>query len=290
MNTSGEHDQDAITAEEIAGETVIPAKGSSSGEKRPNAFTELMSRKQAKNTSSQDQKSRKSTTVGTRVFPGAHGLGAYIAAPERFGKDRVIEWDDDFVVIHDLYPKAFIHCLILPRDPEKTLQHPFDAFEDQEFLQKCKAKLEKVKKELVASELRRRLGESSKQEQARNEAMDSDDLIQPADLPPGRDWTQGLLTGIHAHPSMRHLHIHVLSPDRYSPCLKHRNHYNSFSTPFLVPLDAFPLAQDDPRRHPGKEGYLNRDFVCWRCDLNFGNRFEKLKAHLAEEFEEWKKE
>jgi aprataxin len=29
---------------------------------------------------------------------------------------------------------------------------------------------------------------------------------------------------------------------------------------------------------------------CWRCGMNFGNRFARLKEHLEAEFEEWKRE
>jgi aprataxin len=110
------------------------------------------------------------------------------------------------------------------------------------------------------------------------------------DLPPGRDWEKDVMVGIHAHPSMSHLHVHVLSVDRFSECMKHRKHYNSFATPFFVPLEDFPLAQDDPRRHPGREGYLNSDLKCWRCGRNFGGAFKTLDEHLKEEFEKWKAE
>ena len=87
---------------------------------------------------------------------------------------------------------------------------------------------------------------------------------------------------------MNHLHVHVLSKDMVSPCMKHRKHYQTFNTPFFVPLDAFPLAEDDERRHPGHAGYIERKLLCWRCGEDFGNKFAKLKVHLAEEFERWK--
>lgn len=251
--------------------------------------TELMSRKQPKHSDNASKTSRKSTTVGTKVFPGMYGLGAYINHPEQFGPDRVVDYNDDFVIINDLFPKSVVHCLVLPRDQKKTLVHPFEAFDDAEFLKACKVETERVKT-MVASELRRKYGRFSEQEKARIEAMDSETPPDESDLPHGRDWTRDLLVGIHAGPSMANLHIHVLSPDRHSPCLKHRKHYNSFSTPFLIPLDAFPLAHDDPRREPGKQGYLNRDFLCWRCQRSFGKDVKSLKAHLSEEFEGWKSE
>jgi len=237
--------------------------------------------------------SKKSTTVPSThpssrpvIFQGRDGLGAYTSDPTAFGPDRIIYHNADFVVINDLFPKSSVHLLILPRDPSKQLLHPFDAFEDVEFLEKCKQEVEKVK-EIVAKELRRRYGKYSVQETARNEAMDSDEV--PDTLPPGRDWSKEVVSGIHAHPSMNHLHIHVLSVDRRSPCLKHRKHYNSFATPFLVPLSDLPLKDDETGTWRRKEGFLNWDMKCWRCGNNFGNKFARLKEHLEEEFEGWKK-
>ncbi|KAJ3168560.1 hypothetical protein HDU88_001450 [Geranomyces variabilis] len=40
-------------------------------------------------------------------------------------------------------------------------------------------------------------------------------------------------TGFHAVPSMRHLHMHVISEDFDSPALKNKKHWNSFTSPFF---------------------------------------------------------
>ena len=93
------------------------------------------------------------------------------------------------------------------------------------------------------------------------------------------------MVGVHAHPSMAHLHIHVLSVDRVSECMKHRKHYNSFATPFFVRLEEFPLAEGDR----GRGAYLENELVCWRCGRGFGRGFARLKRHLQEEFEGWKR-
>lgn len=218
--------------------------------------------------------------------PGRDGLAVYTKRPESFPKDVVIYHNDEFVAINDMYPKASLHLLLLPRDPNKQRLHPFEALEDPEFLQKVKIEAQRLCK-LAASELRQMYGQDSAQEQKRRAAMSADPP--PDELPEGRDWEQEIKCGVHAVPSMNHLHIHVISVDRHSDRMKHRKHYNSFATRFFVPLEDFPLAPDDKRRHPGREGYLKEDFVCWRCGRNFGNRFEQLKIHLKEEFEEWKK-
>lgn len=250
---------------------------------RSNALivTELMSSKtkQPKQTAPKGKTQKQGSKFNIR-----DGLGVYLERPETFSSSVVIYFNDDFVAINDLYPKSSLHLLLLPRDPSKFFLHPFDAFEDPHFLQKVRTEVKKLRT-LAAGELRRRYGKYSSQETARREAMEQDP---PADdLPPGRDWEKELMVGIHAVPSMNHLHIHVLSVDRYSDRLKHRKHYNSFATPFFVEINDFPLPQDDPRRHPGH--YLKRDFICWRCSRNFGNNFQQLKDHLEEEYEQWKK-
>lgn len=253
--------------------------------------TALMSPKKPK--APPPKATRESPATSATTFLGRDGLGAYIANPEAFPASRVIPHSEKFVTIHDLYPKSSVHLLLLPRDPAKTLMHPFEAFEDQIFLQDV---FEEVKnlRILVAKELRRRYGKFSTKdqvrEQAMEQAMDADLTISEEGLPPGRDWDKEVVSGVHAHPSMNHLHVHILSVDRESDRMRHRKHYNSFATPFMVPIEDFPLAADDKRRHPGREGYLNSDLICWRCGKNFGNKFARLKDHLTEEFEAWKRE
>ena len=229
----------------------------------------------------------------TTTFLGRDGLGAYISAPESFPASRVIYHDEKWVVIHDLFPKSSIHLLLLPRDPAKQLLHPFDAFNDLDFLKEVQAEVRKLR-ELAAKELQRRYGKFSALDQKRQKAMDAlderDGDGESPHLPIGRDWSKSIISGIHAGPSMNHLHIHILSVDRHSECMKHRKHYNSFSTPFLVDVEDFPLNKLDGRKHPGRERYLDRDLKCWSCGMVFGNKFSRLKEHLDEEFEEWKKE
>jgi aprataxin len=214
------------------------------------------------------------------------GLLEYILNPTSFSLvSEVIYHNDSWVLIKDRYPKASVHFLLLPRDPEFYTQHPFHAFKDAKFLAAAREEVEKARK-IAASELRRIHGPYSATEAPRIEAMEADDP--PNELPEGRDWTKDVRVGVHAYPSMNHMHIHVFSADMYSPCVKHRKHYNSFNTPFLAEMDDFPLAEDDARWDPGREGYFVRDFVCWRCGRKFGNKFTQLKAHLDMEFQDWR--
>jgi aprataxin len=213
------------------------------------------------------------------------GLLAYINEPQTYPPSRVISYNDSWVLIHDMYPKSSVHLLLIPRDEKYYSQHPVDAFEDAEFLASAKLEVGKAKR-IVSSELRRLYGKFSTMERPRIEAMDADNP--PDELPAGRDWTKEVMVGIHANPSMNHLHIHILSEDRHSQSLKHRRHYNSFNTRFFVPLEDLPISIEDDRRRAGS--YLSDDMKCWRCDKNFTNQFKKLKEHLEVEFEEWKRE
>lgn len=223
------------------------------------------------------------------IYAGRDGLGAYTEHPENFPKDVIFQ-DEKFVAIQDRFPKSTVHTLLLPRGPI-NLVHPLVAFQDPEFFAATRAKAEELKK-IVASELRRKYGQYSAQDKAREAVLNGDvELADGEDLPPGRDWEAEVEMGIHLHPSMNHLHVHVLSRDNYSGFMKHRNHYNSFNTPFFVKLSEFPLSKDDPREPSNAcENYLERDLLCWRCGENFKRSMAKLKEHLKQEFDEWKKE
>jgi aprataxin len=228
------------------------------------------------------------------------GLGVYIQNPTSpsFPPGTVVFHNDDFVAVRDKYPKATVHCLLLARSETHARQHPFEALADPAFLAKVQEQAAVLKK-LVAAELQRLLGPGSAQDARRERVLngerptpgpESPDTGTRTPLPAGRDWDAEVRVGVHADPSMNHLHVHVLSRDMHSPSMKKLKHYNSFNTPFLVDVADFPLAADDERRHPGRAGYLRRALQCWRCGQEFGNRFTALKAHLELEFDEWKRE
>lgn len=181
------------------------------------------------------------------LFRNRMALGAYIASPESYPASVVIYYNADFVVIHDKFPKATVHTLLLPRSPKHTLLHPFEALQDVEFLEKVKEEVGRLKV-LVAAELQRRLGSFSRSDAAREavlngdaepeEAEDGQDETAEKDkgkepqLPPGRDWMADLMCGVHAVPSMGNLHIHVLSRDMHSPAMKQEQNVY-----FLTPSD-----------------------------------------------------
>ncbi|KAK4126407.1 HIT-like protein, partial [Parathielavia appendiculata] len=249
-----------------------------------NAFAELMAPKPKAPVSQAPQSlASKASQVIRGVWRGA--LIEYIEHPERF-PDQVLRVTDKTVLIKDAFPKATIHLLLLPRSPDHYLVHPHTAFKDPAFLAMMREEAA-VASKLAAAELARRLGSFSARNRARNEAMDKG--VPFDELPPGRDYSKEIRVGTHAHPSMAHLHVHIISRDMHSYRTRHRKHYNSFNTPFFVPLADYPLAEDDVRRETGfQNGNLAKELVCWRCGKGFGNRFAELKRHLEEEFEEWR--
>ncbi|KIW90938.1 uncharacterized protein Z519_08721 [Cladophialophora bantiana CBS 173.52] len=249
-----------------------------------NAFSELMSPKH------KQSKPQISTHIGKHSNPGdpRNGLLAYILEPANYPSDIVILYNDKAVLVRDAFPKATVHLLLLPRDPLKRDLNPRDALDDQEFLDMVRKEATEAVK-LAASELSRLIAPYSESCKARIAAMESEDP--PDELPPGRDFSKEFKVGIHAHPSMNQLHIHIISRDMHSDRLKHRKHYNSFNTDFFIPLEDFPLAQDDARRQTSyQNANLSKEYKCWRCGKMFGNKFTQLKAHLEEEFKTWRRE
>lgn len=44
--------------------------------------------------------------------------------------------------------------------------------------------------------------------------------------------------GFHSVPSMQRLHLHIVSDDFVSPCLKTKVHWNSYTTDFFMPFES----------------------------------------------------
>ncbi|KAK8066996.1 HIT domain-containing protein [Apiospora hydei] len=316
MSTAASEGEEGITGDEITGTVIAPSSGAAETNttKTPrNAFAELMtpkpkqqdigessSKAHKRRASSSGQAAPSSSSAVTtsrkkRSFGGRDGLGAYIADPAHFPKSRVIYYNDDFVAIHDLYPKSAVHCLLLPRKIPPDVEMFDAARNDPAFLALAQAEAAKLKT-LVAKELERKFGSESQSSALRQRVLDGTadegewkDDGGDGKLPPGRDWEKEVKVGLHSNPSMNHLHIHVLSRDMSSECMRHKKHYNSFNTEFFADLADFPMDEAEARARKHSD-WSSRALVCWRCGKNFTNKFQQLKEHLAQEFEEWKRE
>ncbi|KAK8017468.1 HIT-like protein [Apiospora rasikravindrae] len=299
MSSTASEGEEGITGDEITGTVIAPSTGASEANtKTPrnaydltNQVAELMTPKPKQDmgqSSSKGHKRRASSsgqaaaTKNKRSFGGRDGLGAYTANPAAFPKSRVIYYNDDFVAIHDLYPKSAVHCLLLPRKIPPDVEMFDAARADPAFLASAQAEAAKLKT-LVAKELERKFGSESQSSALRQRVLDGS-----ADEGEWKD-DGDVKVGLHSNPSMNHLHIHVLSRDMSSECMRHKKHYNSFNTEFFADLAGFPLDEAEARARKHSD-WSSRALVCWRCGKNFTNKFQQLKEHLAQEFEEWKRE
>lgn len=121
-----------------------------------------------------------------------------------------------------------------------------------------------------------------------------------------------LRLGYHAEPSMNRLHLHVISDDLCSDCLKTKKHYNSFVTEhfidsasksqlkvlirsYLLPslilfwcLSLCGAELIESMKNSGKiisvssqqcKALLNKPLVCFKCGEKMAN-MPKLKDHL----------
>jgi aprataxin len=193
-------------------------------------------------------------------------------------KDILYQEAGKFVLILDKFPKARVHLLIVIDHEwlgastvrQVTSQHLPQLLEIDGFLQKVKKELEEGVAEepgVLSNALKR---------------------IDRTHLGGGHS----LMIGFHSTPSLFPLHIHVVSDDLSSPCMRNKKHWNSFSTPFFVPLDtvlgrcsATATGAAPPSSIPDEvesERLLRQELRCHKCTASFST-MPSLKAHLVSE-------
>lgn len=226
-----------------------------------------------------------------------YALQAYIERPDDF-PNSVVYKDEEVVIIKDLYPKALRHLLILPRNKHLSRKHPLDAFQSVDLWDDFYEYVEKTKDIIMDDLFSRGLLKFEK-----NSSLASDFR------------NTFIRAGVHSIPSLNNLHIHVITQDFYLPYLKHKKHYNSFTTAFFVAFgdlepeshgstgdflahdgeydsqspdeDEAPVFATKHERSPNKLEMLIKGspLACTACDKKFGNKFQDLKKHLEREFE-----
>lgn len=107
----------------------------------------------------------------------------------------IVRGDDLVTVIKDAYPKAEFHYLILPKQDITSLK-----VLTKEHIELLKH-MDKVAKEVI------------NQDQHKNKKFN---------------------LGYHAEPSLARLHLHIISDDMNSPCVKTKKHWNSFTSEFFL--------------------------------------------------------
>ncbi|XP_062864739.1 aprataxin isoform X6 [Trichomycterus rosablanca] len=157
--------------------------------------------------------------------------------------------DDRVVVIKDKYPKARYHWLVLPRESISSLK--VLRSEHVDLLKHMQT-----------------VGRSMVQQ-----------------CPPSSKL--GVRLGYHAIPSMSHVHLHVISQDFDSPCLKNKKHWNSFTTRYFIDSDEVITMLERDGRVSVKEGTSEllklplRCHVCHEEQATIPKLKEHLKIHLS---------
>lgn len=143
----------------------------------------------------------------------------------------VLYRDADCILVNDAFPKSTVHCLVMPLDMKLR------SLNDLGY---------NKKKAAVAA-----AASSPSEKDARGGAVGSGHLqtlrhmdavaqgyagfLRAAD--PAAYSRSRFIAGFHALPSLPMLHLHLLSMDLDSPCLKTKKHYNSFATFFFITID-----------------------------------------------------
>lgn len=160
--------------------------------------------------------------------------------------DLIVESDDKMVVIKDKYPKAKYHFLVMPKESIPNLKSL--KTEHLDLLKHFDKKGREVAEKTDAN-IRFRYG-------------------------------------YHSVPSMSHLHMHVISQDFNSPCLKTKKHWNSFTSQYFVDSEeVLKMLEKDGKVHFDVKDYqalLNQDLrchVCKRPQKNMPTLKEHIKTH-----------
>ncbi|KAG5060395.1 hypothetical protein JHK87_001424 [Glycine soja] len=175
----------------------------------------------------------------------AQALHQIAMHPEKL-KDDLLEISDDVVVLNDMYPKARKHVLVLARTGGLD----------------CLADVQKEHLQLL------------------NKMHDV-----------GLKWAEKFLNenaslvfrlGYHSAPSMRQLHLHVISQDFESIHLKNKKHWNSFNTAFFRDsVDVMDeISSDGKAKLKDDDKLLSMELRCHRCRSAHPN-IPRLKSHIS---------
>lgn len=160
--------------------------------------------------------------------------------------EKVVKSDEMTVTIKDAYPKAVHHYLVLPKENIANLRS-----------------LNTSHIKLLRHMLR--CGEQLEEElKSKNPSL-------------------RFRHGYHAVPSMARLHMHVISQDFDSACLKTKKHWNSFTSEFFKDAkDIIRILETNGKIDLDKEKYealLKLPLKCHVCHAELPN-MPKLKAHI----------
>jgi len=149
------------------------------------------------------------TRRSTSGFSWSSALSELAAAPQTaWSRDVVLFHDEELVVAKDAYPKSETHLLVLARDARFA--------EGPSTLRARDAPLVRRMVEVGLRFAERQSGPLRGDPGASSPATET-----------------RFMTGFHAAPSMRALHLHVVSRDLRGSGMRTRRHWNSFTTGFF---------------------------------------------------------
>ncbi|XP_062603273.1 aprataxin-like [Saccostrea cucullata] len=153
--------------------------------------------------------------------------------------------DDKLIIIKDKYPKAKYHFLVMPKENIPNLKS--------------------LKKENV--ELLKYMHEKGKEIAEKSDA------------------NLKFRLGYHSVPSMSQLHLHVISQDFDSPCLKNKKHWNSFTTEYFVDSEEIIKELEENGKVvkdvSASQELLKKDLRCHVCKKEM-KTIPALKTHIKE--------
>ncbi|KAL6901901.1 hypothetical protein ACP4OV_004777 [Aristida adscensionis] len=191
---------------------------------------------------------KKSGVVASKTWGSwAQSLYELAMHPEKYkNSDTILEISDEFVVLKDLYPKAKRHVLVISR---------IDGLDS----------LAEVKTEHLAV---LRMMHSTGMKWAQKFMEEDTSLV--------------FRLGYHSVPSMRQLHLHIISQDFDSVSLKNKKHWNSFTTSFF--RDSVDVIEEIEQHGSvtisSDDKVLAMELRCHRCRSAHPN-IPKLKSHIA---------
>lgn len=211
-----------------------------------------LSRLQGKASICEGEAQRPSTSFNNSGFkskkwePWAEALWKMALHPEQH-KDMILQVTDQAIVIPDKFPKARKHLLVVSR------------LDDLDSIDDLRSSHVTLLQDM--HNLGQTLVQSSLQQ----------------------DQSLVFRMGYHSDPSMRQLHMHVISQDFDSPSLKNKKHWNSFTTTFFRDSKlVIEELQETGRVNPcgDESSLLKMELRCHRCRSVQPN-MPRLKQHIC---------
>jgi aprataxin len=213
-----------------------------------------MKKSKSSDSSDEEKATKKKPTAGT----SSTSKFSFLSLKDSMNdKTLQVFKSDRFVCIRDKYPKARFHMLLIPTIGVQLMkvQDLIKLPDSLDFLKEIKTLAEKIIDEHLPS-----------------------------------DCKSKAVCGFHAIQSMNPLHMHIITTDFKSDCLKNKKHWNSFNTPYYVKLndlisnlekekDYFVKDEFNLNNGSKLKEYLNMDLVCNLCKAKQSN-MPNLKKHL----------